>query len=77
MTRTTPLSPDTLAYLSAARDVPALAYVAVEFAACVSKWTTRRRSRKALQQLEPWQLEDVGLTPLAARREAAKAFWQA
>ena len=77
MTRMTPLSPDTLAYLSAARDVPALAYVAVEFAACVSKWTMRRRSRKALQQLEPWQLEDVGLTPLAARREAAKAFWQA
>ncbi|MEM9576794.1 MAG: DUF1127 domain-containing protein [Pseudomonadota bacterium] len=77
MTRTSPLAPDTLAYLTAARNVPTLAYVAVEFAACVSKWATRRQTRRALRQLENWQLDDVGMTPLDAQREVSKAFWQA
>jgi uncharacterized protein YjiS (DUF1127 family) len=77
MTRTIRLAPETLAYLAAARHVPTLAVVAVEFAACLSKWATRRQTRRALRQLEPWQLGDVGLTLSAARREAAKAFWQA
>ena len=77
MTRTSPLSPDTLAYLTAARNVPTLAYVAVEFAACVSIWATRRQTRRALEQLSIWQLDDVGLTPLEAHRETSKAFWQA
>lgn len=77
MTRTSPLSPATLDYLSTARDVPTLAYVAVEFAAYMSKWTTRRQTRRALQQLENWQLDDVGLTSLEAYHEGSKAFWQA
>ena len=77
MTRFVPLSPDTLAYLGQARGVPALAFVAVEFAACVSKWALRRQTRRTLTQLTVWQLNDVGLTPLEARREASKAFWQA
>lgn len=76
MTRTSPLSPDTLAYLGTARNVPTLARVAVEFAACLSKWATRRQTRRALTQLEPWQLSDVGLTPLDVRTETSKAFWQ-
>jgi uncharacterized protein YjiS (DUF1127 family) len=76
MARTSPLSPDTLAYLGAARDVPTLARFAVEFAACLSRWSTRRRTRRALEQLEAWQLSDVGLTPLDARDEATKAFWR-
>lgn len=77
MTRTIPLSPDTLAYLGQTRGVPALAFVAVEFAACVSKWAMRRHTRHALKELTVWQLKDVGLTPLEAHREASKAFWQA
>ncbi|MEP1611158.1 MAG: DUF1127 domain-containing protein [Roseobacter sp.] len=76
MTRFVPLSPDTLAYLGQARGVPALAYIAVEFAATMCKWATRRQTRKTLTQLTVWQLEDVGLTPLEAHREATKAFWQ-
>lgn len=77
MTRRSTLSPDTLAYLSRTQSVPTLTFVAVEFAACVSKWATRRQTRRALRQLTVWQLHDVGLTPLAARSEASKAFWRA
>ncbi|MFK7762828.1 MAG: DUF1127 domain-containing protein [Roseobacter sp.] len=76
MTRTSQLSPDTLAYLGAARQIPTVARIAVAFAVCLSKWATRRHTRRALKQLDAWQLTDVGLTPLEARREADKAFWQ-
>jgi uncharacterized protein YjiS (DUF1127 family) len=77
MTRTAHIPAETLAYLSTARNVPTLARIAVGFAACLSKWATRRQTRHALKQLEAWQLDDVGLTPLEARDEAAKAFWRA
>ncbi|MFK7743989.1 MAG: DUF1127 domain-containing protein [Roseobacter sp.] len=77
MTRTDQFSPSTLAYLSTARTAPAVAVFAVEFAAVVSKWATRRQTRHALKQLSNWQLEDVGLTPLQAQREASKVFWRA
>ncbi|WP_299675072.1 DUF1127 domain-containing protein [uncultured Roseobacter sp.] len=70
-------SPRTLAYLNEVKEMPTLAILAVEFAVCVSKWTTRRRTRRALKQLTVWQLADVGLTPEQARAEAAKVFWRA
>lgn len=76
MTRRSTLSPDTLAYLSDTHSLPALAVITVECVACVSKWAMRRRTRRALRQLTVWQLEDVGLTPLAAHSEASKAFWR-
>ena len=57
--------------------VPAAAVFAVEFAARLSKWTTRRQARRALRQLEDWQLSDVGLTPREAETEASKVFWKA
>ena len=76
MTRATALSPETLTYLTKARIVPAAAVIAVEFAACLSKWATRRQTRRALRQLEDWQLSDVGLTPRQAQSEASKAFWK-
>ena len=77
MTRTDQFSPDTLAYLGNARVAPTAAVIAVEFAAVLSKWTTRRQTRQALKQLTIWQLEDVGLTPLQADHEASKVFWRA
>lgn len=77
MTRTAPLSPETLTYLAQARVVPTLAVVAVEFAVCLSKWATRRETRRALKQLTDWELRDVGLTPRQAHAEAAKVFWRA
>ncbi len=77
MTRMTPLSTETLAYLTEARIVPTVSVIAVEFAVCMSKWATRRETRRALKRLTDWELRDVGLTPEQARYEAAKVFWRA
>ncbi|WP_295311637.1 DUF1127 domain-containing protein [Roseobacter sp.] len=77
MTQDMTLSPRTLDYLNRTRTVPMLSLIAVEFAVCLSQWVTRRRTRQALRQLTVWQLEDVGLTPEMAHREASKVFWRA
>ncbi|WP_299416857.1 DUF1127 domain-containing protein [uncultured Sulfitobacter sp.] len=77
MTHAAILTNDALAVLNSTRSLPLLAVVSVKFAACVTKWVTRRRTRLTLDQLETWQLRDVGLTPDAARREAQKVFWKA
>ncbi|MFD2739354.1 DUF1127 domain-containing protein [Sulfitobacter aestuarii] len=63
--------------LSNRRSLPVAARLAVRFAGIASLWTTRHRSRRALGKLEPWQLEDVGLTPGQAVRESARVFWKA
>jgi uncharacterized protein YjiS (DUF1127 family) len=36
----------------------------------------RLRSRRELARLDPRQLADIGLDPVAAGREAAKPFWR-
>ena len=77
MTHAAILTSDALAVLNSTRSLPLLAVISVKFAACVTKWVTRRRTRLALEHLEAWQLRDVGLTPDAAQREARKVFWQA
>ncbi len=77
MTHAAILTNDSLAVLNSTRSLPLLAVVSVKFAACVTKWVTRRSTRLSLQQLEAWQLRDVGLTPNAAHHEARKVFWQA
>jgi uncharacterized protein YjiS (DUF1127 family) len=41
----------------------------------LGSWTHRMRSRRALTQLEPRFLSDVGLTADDVRREIAKPFW--
>lgn len=69
------LSPETLSILNQ-RGLPLLAVVAVKVAVCLTTWATRRRTRLALAQLQPWQLADVGLTPEQAEREASRMFWQ-
>ena len=56
--------------------VPFTARLAVKFAVLVTSWATRRRTRIALSQLEPWQLRDVGLTPEGAFAEARRVFWR-
>jgi uncharacterized protein YjiS (DUF1127 family) len=68
---------DALAVLNSSRSLPLLAVISVKFAACVTKWVTRRRTRLCLDQLDAWQLQDVGLTPAAAHTEARKVFWRA
>lgn len=77
MTHAAILTSDALAVLNSTRSLPLLAVVSVKFAACVTKWVTRRRTRLSLQHLEAGQSQDVGLTPDAAYREARKVFWKA
>lgn len=76
MTRTAHSNIDALIKLRENNALPIVSVWAVEFAVMVSKWTTRHRTRKALCQLTETQLRDVGLTPMQARREAARLFWQ-
>lgn len=76
MTHAPAFKTDTIGLLGHTR-APFAAVVAVKFAVCVTKWATRRRTRAALRQLEPWQLADVGLTPDQAATEASRVFWQA
>jgi uncharacterized protein YjiS (DUF1127 family) len=51
--------------------------IALRFAAVVTTWAARRRTRIALAALEPWELDDAGLTPEQASAEASRVFWQA
>ena len=75
MTHALTLSSETLSTLSQ-RGLPVLALVAVNFAVCVTKWTTRRRTRIALSKLDAHLLADVGLTRDEADTEASRAFWR-
>lgn len=70
------LHPAQLALLNSQARLPALAQVAVTVAVLVTKWDMMWRTRKALGQLDPHQLSDIGLTPQQARREANKRFYQ-
>ena len=65
-----------LTELTTAPSLPPMASIAVRFAAVLLKWDTRRHTRKALAQLEVWQLDDVGLTRAAALTEARQPFWR-
>jgi uncharacterized protein YjiS (DUF1127 family) len=65
----------TLTYLAQARSVPQASIIAVRLAVLFAKWVERKRTRAALSQLTPHQLQDVGLTPAQARQEAFKPFW--
>ena len=55
---------------------PTLARVALAVAVTLTKWDTRRRTRRELSHLEDWQLHDIGLTLDDARIEAARPFWR-
>ena len=39
-------------------------------------WHARNRQRRALLELTPEQLDDIGIAREAARDEAAKPFWR-
>ena len=75
MLLTSTQTPDALAILRQ-RPLPVAAAVAVKVAVVLTTWSTRRRTRAALAQLEPWQLADVGLTSGQADAEASRMFWQ-
>ncbi|MCF2870754.1 DUF1127 domain-containing protein [Octadecabacter sp. G9-8] len=62
--------------LNSAHSLPLLARWSVAFAVTVTKWDTRRRSRKHLIRLNDHLLADIGLDRLKARTEASKPFWE-
>ena len=43
----------------------------------ISSWRDRARTRRALNQLSLEMLEDIGVEPYEAMREASKPFWRA
>ncbi|MCE8524160.1 DUF1127 domain-containing protein [Ruegeria pomeroyi] len=65
-----------LMLLNASPRLPLIAALAVRFAATVTTWEQRRRTRLNLGKLDDHLLRDVGLTRQAARDEAARRFWQ-
>jgi uncharacterized protein YjiS (DUF1127 family) len=40
-------------------------------------WQVRANQRSRLAEMESHRLEDMGISPAEARREAAKPFWRA
>ena len=40
-------------------------------------WQVRANQRARLAEMESHRLEDMGISPAEARREAAKPFWRA
>ncbi len=77
MTQTNALPADILMHLRDTRTLPVISVVAIKLAVALSKWATRRRTRMALSQLTPKQLDDVGLTPRMAYIEQRRVFWRA
>ena len=65
-----------LTLLNASPRLPLIAAVAVRFAATVTRWEQRRRTRLNLSRLDDRLLKDVGLTRMAAKREYDRLFWQ-
>lgn len=55
--------------------LPLIAALAVQFAATVTQWERRRRSRVNLGKLDDHLLKDVGLTHHQAGRESKRHFW--
>ena len=76
MTQARPLSADAMTLMTY-RALPVPAMITLRFAAVVTTWAARRRTRIALAALEPWELDDAGLTPEQASAEASRVFWQA
>lgn len=70
------LHPAQLALLNSQAELPTLARVAVTVAVIATKWDMNWRTRKALGRLDPYELEDIGLSPREARSEANKRFYQ-
>lgn len=55
--------------------LPLLARFAVQFAAIVTTWDMKRRTRRQLLKLDDRLLHDVGIERDAAYTEARRPFW--
>lgn len=56
--------------------LPPVSRLLVEVAFLLARWDTRRRSRHALNRLDPHLLTDIGLTATARDAEGSKPFWR-
>ena len=56
-------------------DDPTTRLLVLVVAVSVTRWTVRRKTRRALGRLERHHLKDIGMTPEQAWREAALPFW--
>ncbi|APZ54769.1 DUF1127 domain-containing protein [Salipiger abyssi] len=65
-----------IAYLDAQRPLPPQSAFALRIAVVLAKWSERRRTRRALAQLDPHLLRDIGLERHVAHKEARRMFWQ-
>ncbi|MDO6591598.1 hypothetical protein DS901_09355 [Loktanella sp. D2R18] len=65
------------AAISSPSSMPLAARIAVRFAVAVTKWDTRRKTRKHLKALPAHLLNDIGLDSATAKAEVIKPFWQA
>ncbi|KUJ85898.1 hypothetical protein AVO45_02660 [Ruegeria marisrubri] len=65
-----------LTLLNASPRLQLIAAVAVRFAATVTRWEQRRRTRVNLSRLDDRMLKDVGLTRMTAQQEYDRRFWQ-
>lgn len=74
MTRT--MHNPALTLLNTSPRLPLIAAMAVRFAATVTKWEQRRRTRINLGYLDDHLLRDVGLNRTQAEQETARRFWQ-
>ncbi|MDQ1848061.1 DUF1127 domain-containing protein [Gemmobacter fulvus] len=63
--------------LSNARALPPVSRLIVLLAQTVLTWDLRRHGRRALRDLDPHLLRDIGLSEQSAAEEGAKAFWRA
>ncbi|KIC42696.1 hypothetical protein RA27_04905 [Ruegeria sp. ANG-R] len=64
-----------LMLLNTSPRLPLIAALAVRFAATVTQWEQRRRSRVNLGKLDDRLLRDVGLTQDRADAEVCRYFW--
>ncbi len=65
-----------LMLLNTSPRLPVVALLAVRFAAVITQWEQRRRSRINLGRLDDRLLMDVGLSRPQARNETRRYFWQ-
>lgn len=77
MSRTSTLQLSQLAQTAATQPLPFVAQWAIAFAATVTLWERRARTRKALANLDRARLQDIGVTPEEAREETRKRYWNA
>lgn len=65
-----------IVYLNSRPALPVAARMAVGFAALVTKWSLRRRTRKHLRTLPDHILQDIGKSRQDAHYQGTLPFWR-